>query len=326
MRGVFQRVLFLVIGLSVLLVYVAGAFVVFQFVELWLGRIDLGTLVLGLAIATLVIGYGNYRVGIAGVLSNLQATPLPRDRAPELHRRLDRLIDAMDVERPDLRVASLGEPNALSIGSARSGVILLDGELIRLLSLDELEGILAHELAHLESYDGLVRTMAVATAQTLVSLLLLLLLPIVLLVTGVSRAVAWATGRPSRFGAGQDGRLRSWITVAVSGLLFVITLALRSYSRRREFAADDRATEVLSDPLSLARAFERIQRASTTSRGFLSPILIQGEEKESEGLGRLLSTHPSMEERIERIRSRTSDPQRRGSGTETDGWIRIPVE
>lgn len=93
-------------------------------------------------------------------------------------------------------MADIGAPNALSIGGPRSGVIVLDRRLLTLLTMDELEGILAHELAHLERRDAFVQTLAVSAMRTLAALVFLLLLPVTLIGIGTARAVAWLAGQP----------------------------------------------------------------------------------------------------------------------------------
>jgi heat shock protein HtpX len=196
-------------------------------------------------------------------------------------------------------VADLKAPNAFALGGVRSGVLVVDLSLFRLLSPAEREAIVAHELAHLESYDAFVQTLAYSAMRTLVGLLLLPLLPVLLLVTGVARAMAWIRGRPHEWSRSPLMLLYAWVSLGVTVLTIALTALIRAHSRRREYRADDRAIEVTGDPLALARALRIIQRATDRQRGLLSTLYVSGDE---EGvLTRLLSTHPPMDDRIERL-------------------------
>jgi heat shock protein HtpX len=86
---------------------------------------------------------------------------------------------------------------------------------------------------------------------------------------------------------------------AVLSVLVVLTLLVRAHSRRREFAADERAAELTGRPLALARALRTIERASRPAGGLLATLYIHAEE--SDPLTRMLSTHPPMDERVERL-------------------------
>jgi heat shock protein HtpX len=262
-------------------------------------------LVVGL---TLAFGYLSYQYGTARMLDALDARRLPPERAPALYERLDALADRMGVETPTVAVARMEMPNALAVGGGRRGVLVLDGRLFRLLDAHELEGILAHELAHIEGRDSLVQTLAYSLARTLVGVLTVLLLPVALLLGGLSRALAWLRGRPTGGSAGVD-LLRAAVGRAVLSVLVVLTLLVRAHSRRREFAADERAAEVTGRPLALARALRTIERASHPVGGLLATLYIHAEE--SDPLSRMLSTHPPMDERVERLLEMAERRERR---------------
>ena len=299
--GAGVRLLMAAVGVALFLVYALLAAVSYHLIAAFLRGLT-GTellttaaLVVGL---TLAFGYLSYRYGTARLLAALDARRLPPERAPALYDRLDELADSVGVEPPTVAVARMEMPNALAVGAGRAGVIVLDGRLFRLLDADELEGILAHELAHLESRDSLVQTLAYSLARTLVGVLTVLLFPVALLLDGLSTALAWLRGRPTEGSPGVD-RLRVTVARAVLSVLVVLTLLVRAHSRRREFAADERAAEVTGRPLALARALRTIERASRPAGGLLATLYIHAEE--SDPLSRMLSTHPPMDDRIERL-------------------------
>lgn len=95
----------------------------------------------------------------------------------------------------------------------------------------------------------------------------------------------------------------------VAVVFLVLTLVIRAHSRHREFAADDRAAEVTGRPLALARALTKIDRVSDPDWGLLSPLYTHGDE--DNGLGRLFSTHPTTDDRVERLLASARAAQQR---------------
>jgi heat shock protein HtpX len=301
------RLLTVATGLVLLALYLLlGALFAGVFAVLWAGSPNPVWLAVTLLVSALLFGYASYRGGTARILASLEATELPRDRAPELHARVERLAERMDVGEPTLLVGRMPMPNALAVGGRTGGsAIVLDAGLFRLLTLDELDTIVAHEFAHVESRDSLVQTLGYSVVETFSGLLLLLLLPVGLVVVGVRRAIRLALGRPLE-PLGQHVK-RTYVVVAgvVIASTVVATLLLRAHSRRRELVADDRAADVTGRPEDLARALTRIERASTPDHGLLSSLYIHGEE--AGGLTQLLATHPPMRERVERLLDSADD-------------------
>lgn len=311
-----RRLAMVPIGLGVLLAYVASGTIAFYgLLALWSARPSLSMTMLGAGLFSLVFGVASYYFGTAQVLASLRAVDLPPQRAPRTHSIVDRIAAEMDVARPRLLIADLQAPNAFAIGGARNGAIVLDTSLFSLLTLRELRALLAHELAHLESYDSFVQTLAVATLRTLVSVLLVVLLPVTLVTTGLARGVALLRGRPAEWSTTTGGRFRRRLNVAVSALLFVFTLLVRAHSRRREIAADDRAVDVTGDPLALASALRKLDHAANPRWGLFSTLYVTHETDTA----RLLSTHPPLEDRIQRLLDRVEPPA-------TTRWRRIEIE
>lgn len=293
------------VGVAVLVFYALAAFVLLELlVWLWDARPDTGTLLAWILLAVVLAGAFSYWFGTLQLLSALNAVPLDRREAPRTHALLDRLCERMDVDRPELRLAWMDVPNALALGGAGSGVLVIDRQLFRLLTAEELAALLAHELAHLESRDSLVQTLAYTTGRTLVSLLVLALLPVLLLLAGVSRGWAWIRGRPTGGSFGPVEAARRGVAFLVAFVLVALTLLVRAHSRRREYAADDRAVEVTGDPLALASALRKIERASMPGWSLHSTLYVHGDDEGP--LTRLLSTHPPMDDRIARLVERAN--------------------
>ncbi len=287
------------VGLSLLVCYLLVATAGYRLLAaLWATRPDPATIAAIVGGLTLLSGYLSYRVGTARLLGSLDAVELPRDRAPGLYRRLDELAAEYGIDRPRVLVADLPTPNAFALGGARGGTLVLDRGLLRILDADELEGILAHELAHLESYDALVQTLAYSALRTLTGVIFLALFPFLLAVTGFAQAAAWLAGRPRSWPSTAFGRLRYRIEQGVLTVFSAVTLVLLARSRRREYAADDRAVVTTGNPLALARALRKIERYAEPRWGLLSLLNVGTDE---DGRSRMLSTHPSTEERIDRL-------------------------
>jgi heat shock protein HtpX len=261
---------------------------------------------------TVIVGYLSYRLGTAGLLRDLDAVEITPADAPELHARFRRIVSAFDVSDVTLYAARMDAPNALAVGTARGGGIVLDTGLFGLLSSAELEAIVAHELAHLEGRDGLIQTIGYTAVRTAGGIFYFLLLPVGLIVGGVLRALSWLRGRPPRPFLEHLALVQWRVAQIVVLALFAVTLLLRAHSRRREYAADDRAIEATGNPVALARALVKIQRASLPGWGLLSSLYIHGDD---EGLlTRLLATHPPMDERIERLMDRANRTRRGETG------------
>ncbi|WP_240334599.1 M48 family metallopeptidase [Halorussus sp. MSC15.2] len=300
MRRVGIRALMVFVGVALLAVYASAAYLGYRLLAaVWLARSDLLEVVLWTTGLALLLSYLSYRFGTIRLLSQVEATDVPRSRAPAVHDRLDRLAERMDAGRPRLLVGRIGAPNAMALAGVRGGAVVLDRSLFHLLTADEIEGLLAHELAHLESRDSLVQTLGYSAGQSLVWVVVALALPVVLVGTGLRRAFDWIRGRPPSDPLAPVAALRRRVARVVMVGFVALTLVLLAHSRRREFAADERAAEVTGDPLSLARALRKIQRATKPRWEMASPLYVSGDEEGA--LTRLLSTHPEMDDRIDRL-------------------------
>jgi heat shock protein HtpX len=238
----------------------------------WLGGVRLGSvfLVVGLLMAATVFWYGP-RV----ILASLGARELQIAEAPALHSTAERLALIARVERPKLYLLADGHPRALSVGrgAGASGIALTQG-LMTLLSPAELEGVLAHELAHARQRDSLVQTPVVLIAGWLVE--------------------------ASRIG-GFLSRALLFVLGPVAASIVQVFL-----SPKRELAADVRAAEICGSPHPLADALVRIEQAEELISFRASPVtepLYIVNPFEPVGLAAMFSTHPPVGERVARLRA-----------------------
>jgi heat shock protein HtpX len=209
------------------------------------------------------------------VLGLVGARPLADAEAPALNSAMDRLAARARVPRPRLYLIPDGFPRALSAGrGGRRQTIVVSTGLLAALPPAELDGVLAHELAHAQRRDVLVQTTATVVAATLLEL---------------SRLGGWFQ-RALLFALGPVA------SAVVHGLL----------SPRREFAADERAAELCDSPHGLADALGRLDQASELVSFAGNPAtepLHVIDPFEERGLGALFTTHPPVGERIRRLRA-----------------------
>jgi heat shock protein HtpX len=228
-------------------------------------------------------------------LKAMRARVVSPQEAPELHAMIDRLCALADMPKPVVAIAYTDMPNAFATGRSpsHSAVCVTTGILDRL-TLQELEGVLAHELSHVAHRDVLVMTLASSAA----------------IVTGmVMRGAQW--GAIGGFGrrSNDNNGLPVWLVVMlVSIVVYAISfLAIKLLSRSRELAADRAGAYLTGDPGALANALTKIsgQMAAIPQRDlrqvepmnafFIAPAI------SGASLKTLTSTHPSLEQRLEQL-------------------------
>ncbi len=223
-----------------------------------------------------------YIVGKKVALWSAGAEELPADRYPEVHRSVERIAGDMGLEKPRLMVADMGIPNAFAVGRRGAGVVVVSEQLLRLLDHGELEGVLAHELAHIDNRDVVMMVMGQSVASML----------------GLAAYFAIAFSRDGGIGNIILGYLAS-VLVQMVAMVFVLAI-----SRYREYVAGaDAARHVGGD--AMARALEKISAASGQSDAELddnvAALCISGGDRSA--LQRLFATHPPMEKRVDAVRA-----------------------
>ncbi|WP_435363247.1 M48 family metallopeptidase [Haloarchaeobius sp. DYHT-AS-18] len=236
------------------------------------------------AVGTLLFVGFQYKFGKWAALRSVGAEDMPEAEYAEIHRMVERLSDDMGIEKPKLKYARMGVPNAFATGRRGAGVVVVSVELMQILSRDELEGVIAHELAHIRNRD--VVTMVLG--QSIAAL--------------VGIAVQWGIMLAG------DNDIADFILGWIAGMIsqMLVMVFVLAISRYREYVADADAREHVGSGEPLARALEKIQGASERvdeSRidDSTAALCIFGSDK---GLLRtLFATHPPVEKRIERLRN-----------------------
>lgn len=246
-------------------------------------------LILGLIFAAFT-SFGSWYYSDRVALASYAAQPLEREQSPELFDMVKRLSDRAEIPMPKIFFVPTKSPNAFATGRdpEHASVAVTEG-IVDLLSPEELETVLAHELTHVKNRDTLTQAVAGTIAGAITSL-----------------------GRILTFGAlygpvyGNNRRGNNPL-----GILFLIVLAPLSasliqlaISRTREFAADQGSAELTANPLALASALEKLETVGhqipINGNPAMSPLLIVN-PLSTQGLQSLFRTHPATEERIRRL-------------------------
>lgn len=278
-----------------LVMFLLGALFVALIVTLmyFAGQSGYGGLVPLIGIAGLGVAWFQWYNSDTIALKAMRARIVTPEEAPELHGMIDRLCAMADMPKPKVGISYTDLPNAFATGRSpnRAAVCVTTGILDRL-TAEELEGVLAHELSHVAHRDVLVMTLA-SSAGILAGMLM----------------------HGSRFGMVFGGNRRDsnsapfWIiALLVSLVVYAVSFFLtRLLSRYRELSADRAGAFLTQKPSALASALTKITgeiaaiptkdlRGAQSMNAFFITPAISGMTMKT-----LTSTHPSLEQRLERL-------------------------
>ncbi len=241
----------------------------------------------------IIFNFGSYWYSDKIVLRMYKAQP-SEDKA--LHKMVEELADEANLPKPKVYEVGMREPNAFATGRnpENSAVVVTQG-IKEILNKDELEAVLAHEMAHIKNRDILVSTMAATLAAA---------------ITQLAFMARWAM----IFGGGRRDRNENPLGMIMMLILAPIaaTVIRLAISRTREFGADYTGALISHKPESLASALEKISSSakahpmrggnSATAHMFIvNPF-------GGSALMKLFATHPPVEERTKKLRSMSREP------------------
>lgn len=213
--------------------------------------------------------------------------------APELHRMVDRLRQRAGLPMPVVGIAPHEQPNAFATGrNPENSVVCFTDGLLRMMPPDELEGVIAHELAHIKNRDMLLQTFTATLAGAISAL----------------AQFGFLFG-----GRGDDGEHHN----PIAGLAMMILAPLAAMiiqmaiSRQREFKADAVGAEISGKPLGLANALLKLDAYAKRIPMHVSPAAaplaqVNPLQAYGGGMASLFSTHPRTDERVARLRALAS--------------------
>ncbi len=221
-------------------------------------------------------------------LRSMGAKTVSEEEHPELHDMVTRLSRQADLPKPQIAIAQNQVPNAFATGrNQRNATVAVTTGLMQTLDRDELEGVIAHELAHIKNRDVMVMTIASFLASVAFII------------------VRWGW----LFGGNNRNAAPVWVAILVSLVVWIVSFFLmRALSRYREYSADRGAAAITGKPAALASALMKISgrmdavpdrdlREQAEMNAFFIIPIRRG------FIGKLASTHPPTEERIERLRA-----------------------
>jgi heat shock protein HtpX len=243
-------------------------------------------------IFAVVINFVSYWYSDKIVLSLYGAQEVSETEAPELYRTIRHLVQRANLPMPRVYVIASPAPNAFATGRnpQHAAVAVTEGTL-RLLDHRELEGVLAHELAHVKNRDTLTMTVTATIASAIMYL---------------ANMAQWTAmfGGFSRDEEDRGGGILGLLVAAIVAPL-AATLVQMAISRSREYAADATGAQIAGNPLGLADALEKLAYAAERVPAHVAPAtahLFIVNPLRGQRFVTLFSTHPPIEERIQRLR------------------------
>jgi len=226
------------------------------------------------------------------VLAMSGAQPISREEDPELHAIVEEVARRAGIPKPKVYLIPSETPNAFATGrNPENGVVAVTAGIRRLLTREELAGVIAHEIAHIKNRDILISTVA-ATIVGAISYL--------------AQMAQW-----SLFFGGHRDDEEGHSPFAYVGLLVAIviiplaaTLIQLAISRSREYLADETGAKIIRNPIALAKALEKLEAWNRAYPMDVNPAQAQMfivNPLSGKSLMALFSTHPPIEERIARL-------------------------
>ena len=247
----------------------------------------------GMMMALLLAGGMNFFMYFASdkmVLRMYGARIVSPEEAPDLYAMVDRLRQRAGLPMPTVAIAPQAQPNAFATGrSPEHAVVCVTEGILQLVSREELEGVIAHELAHIKNRDMLLQTVTATMA-------------------GAISNLAWL----GMFAGGRGDDEEGGNPIAGLSMMVLAPIAASlvqlAISRQREFKADAVGAQISGRPLALASALRKLELGARQIPMHVSPAaapLAQVNPLAFSGKGvvKLFSTHPPTEERIARLQA-----------------------
>ncbi len=284
--NVFKTVLFLTL-LTLLLIFVGSL----------IGGRNGMIIAFGLAV---LMNFFSYWFSDKIVLMMYHAKEASPQDYPKIHRIVQNLATKADIPKPKIFIIPIETPNAFATGRspAHASIAVTEG-IMRILSDDELEGVISHELSHVHNRDTLIMTVVATVAGA------------IYMISDMARWAAIFGGVGGRDSDREGGNPITLLIIAILAPIVAMLIQL-AISRSREYMADESGAKLCGRPLSLANALRKLYNYSrqvpmqanpTTAHLFIVNPLTGG------GFTNLFSTHPPIERRIARLEELAISPR-----------------
>jgi len=226
------------------------------------------------------------------VLRSYGARVVTEAEAPDLYRMVDRLRQRAGLPMPVVAIAPHAQPNAFATGrNPENSVVCVTEGLMKTINREELEGVIAHELAHIKNRDMLLQTIAATMSGA---------------ISNLARFAFFFGGRRDE-GGNPAVALIAMIVAPIAAMIMQYAI-----SRQREFKADRVGAEICGRPLALAGALQKLEMSARRIPMDVSPavaplaIVNPLAALKGLGIGKLFSTHPATAERVARLEAMAS--------------------
>jgi len=245
-------------------------------------------------IFAVILNFGSYWFSDKIVLKMYKAQEVSESSAPDLHAIVRNLAMKASLPMPRVFIIPEETPNAFATGrNENHAVVAVTEGIMRILTREELEGVIAHELSHIKNKDMLISSIAATIAGA-----------ISMLATMAQWAAIFGGGRSSDEDNGGGGII-GLIAMAIFAPLAAAVIQM-AISRSREYLADAGGANITKNPYGLASALEKLTKASQIIPMNAKPStahLFIVNPLSGKAFMNLFSTHPPLEERIARLRS-----------------------
>lgn len=262
-----------------------------------LGRLigGMNGMVIAFVIAV-VMNVGSYWFSDRIVLAMYRAQPVTPAEAPDLFRMVQALTERAGLPMPKLYVIPDPTPNAFATGrDPQHSAVAVNEGLLRILDRHEVEGVIAHELAHIKNRDTLVSTIAATIAGA---------------ITMLANMAQWGLMLGGFSRSDDDGpNPLALLVMAIVAPIAAMILQL-AISRSREFQADRTGAEICGRPLALAGALRKLEVAAEAHPMHADPAtahLFIVNPLRGQAFATLFSTHPSTADRVRRLESMSAE-------------------
>ncbi len=237
-----------------------------------------------------IMNFGSYWYSDRIVLKMYNAEKVKPDERSQLYTSVEQLAENADIPMPDLYISDMNAPNAFATGrNPEHGVVCITQGLLRNLETDEIEAVVAHELAHIKNRDTLINAVVATIAGS---------------IAVIAELVFWSALFAGR---DQEGELLSAMAFMILTPL-IATVIRMSISRKMEFRADSDAVKIHGQREGLSNALRKISSANERQRrGHNSKVQEAGSNMfiynpfASDKFTKLFSTHPDLDSRLENI-------------------------